>query len=355
MIDVITSSANLLVTSKLCSDYALAGGLSVIQQVFTMLCTFVPIILIVMASVQLLSYLSNPEQKEMIKRLSFKFLAAVLVFFLPYITNVFMSWLPSDKFNVSACWSYAAAANEKITLTNYISGNVGVTSKRGSLLGNLKGLSAYKEKASSNGGSASPSTGDGTILLLAGHSYRGYCEKAGNECREMLSSGYNETDQTRILVKLIKSELDALGVKSDIGNAIISGDNDRMPMSFYSECSTGSAACGKGNWTKYKYVLEIHFNASGGASGTLVCRSPGYAGHPIDQEIVKAVTKHTGKIQREDYVTGLFDYSFFASRNIPITYLETEFFDNRAAMLDYHAKKDVIAKDIAALIKKYYG
>ena len=195
------------------------------------------------------------------------------------------------------------------------------------------------------------------ILLIAGHAYPPYCNGSPNDCRGMISSGYDETDQTRILVKLIKSELSALGVEADIANALMAGDSNQMNTSFYKECRNNTSLCNRFDWSRYKYVLEVHFNASsnGSAAGTqLVKKSSSYS-TPVDQAIVNAVISNTGKRHYSDYVYSAFDIGYFMNLGIPITYLETEFYDNKSAMDNYSSKKEKIAKDIASAIKQYYG
>lgn len=343
--------------STCCSDYGLAQMLSVMKSFFHLIQIMVPIILLIMTTIQLVKMMANPDEKKNTKALINKFIAALICFFLPTIINVLLNALSlgaenvlSKNFQVAACWDAADEVNEiiKVSKSVYISKN-DKDSKY--FLNNPDEYNPGNEKDNST------SSGNGNILLIAGHSYPPYCSGAVNDCRGMIASGYDETDQTRILVKLIKKELDNLGVKSDIANALMANDTDRMNKSFYIECRTGSELCNKYNWQKYKYVLEIHFNASGSgtAAGThLVKQSSSYS-TKADQAIVQAVIKNTGKRQYSDYIYGAFNIGYFMSRNVPITYLETEFYDNKSAMDNYSKKKEQIAKDIAKAIQQYYG
>ena len=204
--------------------------------------------------------------------------------------------------------------------------------------------------------SSSISKGDGSILLIAGHTFPPYCEKFENECRGKYSSGYDEPEQTRILVKLIKSELDSLGVKSDIANALMSGDNNQMNKSFYTELMGDTAEFKKYDWKKYKYAIEIHFNASEthNVSGPRVLLADGASSIPIDNAIINVLTSKLGT-SGNAYNQSTHDGTYFKSIGVPFTYLETEFYDNKSAMDKYFSNKEAIAKEIASAIKQYYG
>lgn len=151
----------LITANKACSDYALANTLSTVHLVFTIICLFVPIMLIVNATVTMLRYLGKPpDQKEGHKRLTFQFIAAVVVFFLPMLTDVVMNFLPDDRFSIVACWNIADELKEKIEQTTYPT----ATGKRGALLNNLSGLANYADptnKSSSSSGSSNPNVGSG--------------------------------------------------------------------------------------------------------------------------------------------------------------------------------------------------
>ena len=73
----------------------------------------VPIILIVSLIITLISAVTNPDQKDLLKKIVFKVLAAIIVFFLPSIVNVIMTWLPDNAggFNVTSCWQAAREAS----------------------------------------------------------------------------------------------------------------------------------------------------------------------------------------------------------------------------------------------------
>ena len=102
-----------LATAEACDDLALANILSLLQTAFTIICIAVPIILIVSLIITLISAVTNPDQKDLLKKIVFKVLAAIIVFFLPSIVNVIMTWLPDNAggFNVTSCWQAAREAS----------------------------------------------------------------------------------------------------------------------------------------------------------------------------------------------------------------------------------------------------
>ncbi len=342
--------------STCCSDYGLARILSIFKSVFSLIQMIAPIVLIVMLTFQLTAMVVNPDEKKNMKRFINKFMAAFAIFSLPTTVNVILGIVPSS-YELFSCWKSAGEVDNiiKANKSIYIRAN---KSKAKDILNDPSKYEKGNPKKDKDKNKPSKSKGDGSILLIAGHSYPPYCSTGGKaDCRGMAASGYDETDQTRILVKLIKSELDKLGVKSDIANALMAGDNDKMNKSFYIECSLGTALCNKYDWGKYKFVLEIHFNASGAgtASGTMLVKNTAGYSTPADQDIVDAVVKNTGHRRYGDYVTGIANISYFQNKKVPITYLETEFYDNGNAMKTYTSKKEIIAKDIAKAIKKHYG
>lgn len=329
-----------------CSDYGLARILSIFKQLFSLIQIIIPVILIVMATVQLTKMVASPDDKKGIKPLLNKFLAAVIIFFIPTLVNVVLSWMPSS-FEVFPCWNAAEEIDEIIKTSNTI--HIRLNDK--------KGQSFITDPGAYDKGNPSSSDGNGTILIIAGHSYSPYCSGTPNDCRGRVSSGYDETEETRKLAKLVKQELNSIGVKADIANALMAGDSDKMNKSFYKECSRGTKLCQKYKWEKYKYVLEIHFNASsnGSASGTMLVKNSKSYSTKADKAILNAVTKHTGNRKYSDYISSIHNIRYFTNRNVPITYVEVEFYDNKSAMNKYTQKKELIAKDIASAIKEYYG
>ncbi|MBR1413278.1 MAG: N-acetylmuramoyl-L-alanine amidase [Bacilli bacterium] len=216
------------------------------------------------------------------------------------------------------------------------------------------------------------------VLLIAGHSSNGTCNGKDNycnhtkdggptstgqaqvsECRGVTaSSGYAEEVETRKFAKSIQKALANAGIEADIANELLSDDGSDC-ASFRNERVNNTASFQSINWNDYSYVMELHFNASGNhtATGTTTCYSPGYSRLSVDDEIISAVTKNTGygKIGCQDQPSGLDDYKFFIDKGIPMTYLETEFYDNGTAMNNFINKRDKIAEDITTVIVNNYG
>lgn len=92
--------------SSCCSDYGIALFLYIMRNALTMIQIIVPIVLLVMATIQLIKMMITPDDKKHSKTLLNKFLAAIFVFFTPFAINLILGILP-DGFEVSACWKSA--------------------------------------------------------------------------------------------------------------------------------------------------------------------------------------------------------------------------------------------------------
>ena len=349
--------------SSCCTNFGLAKILSGFNGIIQLIHIIVPILLIIMAMVNLFELMSNPEEKKLVKKLFNKVIAAVVVFFIPTFMSVVLNLLP-NSFDINACMKAAKEIN-KVSKNNEIIYMAINEEKKKKVIFDTENYESgvanpgNDNRSDGNGGEDSNIRGDGSILLIAGHSYPPYCSTAGlADCRgPSSSSGYAEEDETRKLVKLIKANLDSMNVKSDIANALLAGDTNKMNKSFYIESSTNSKLFNKFNWDKYKFVLEVHFNATSqsNAKGTLLCKKSSSYRTKADDAIVNAVISHTGNKRLMDSIQGLNNVSYFSQRNIPIVYLETEFYDNKSAMRKYTAHINEIAHDIAVAIKNNYG
>jgi len=92
--------------STCCNDYVLVKILSIIKTILVMFQIIVPILLIVMAVVQLIKLVLHPDDKKLSKGLINKFIAALICFILPFIVDLTLSILP-DSFQLSGCWKLA--------------------------------------------------------------------------------------------------------------------------------------------------------------------------------------------------------------------------------------------------------
>ncbi len=89
-----------------CKDPGLVSILKIIQNGLSIVRIIVPIILIISMIWIITKMLVNPEEKKYVKLLRNSVLAAVIVFFIPTLLNLAMSWL-DDSFSVTACWNVA--------------------------------------------------------------------------------------------------------------------------------------------------------------------------------------------------------------------------------------------------------
>lgn len=340
-----------------CSDAALARGISIIYTVIEWISIIVPIILIVSLVVSLISMTVDPNQKDGQKKIVRKVASALIIFLVPSLLGVVMSFLnytsneKSEIFNFTTCYKVALQVNEKIGVGEYESG-AGTSKGKGlSLYGDLSGLSQYVKKDTEE---TSASLGDGGILIVAGHSYSPYCNEGGdNECREE-DTTYVEPTETRKLAKLLKNELDGMNIKASIANEMLGGTDAKMNKSLYVELrnNTQNFKNNEAKFKKFTHVIEIHFNAGGGQGTLLMQGSAGIS--KIDKQLKDAVVKYTGRANY-DIAQGLQNQRYFQNLGIPMTYMEVEFYDNNSAMAKYETNKEKIAHEMALVFKKNYG
>ena len=87
-----------------CSSPALGAILSTFKRIIQLIEIIVPIILIIWGTSGILSLMKNPDEKNGIKKVVNKFIAAMVVFIVPVLINFTMGLL-DDTFTVSACWN----------------------------------------------------------------------------------------------------------------------------------------------------------------------------------------------------------------------------------------------------------
>jgi len=95
-----------------CSDYALAMSLNTIRKFMSIVQIIAPIILILMAVVELTLLMMDPEKKNGLKNTYNKIMAATIIFSIPIMMDAVLSVMP-DSFSVSACWDEAKVIAEK--------------------------------------------------------------------------------------------------------------------------------------------------------------------------------------------------------------------------------------------------
>lgn len=105
-----------------CNDYGIVNILDIMRKLFEFLQVIVPIILIIMMTVQLIQMVANPEDKKSPKKIINKLIATVIIFFLPIIVNVVMNMLP-ENIEVTACWQASKTSAEVLRMqtSRYIS------------------------------------------------------------------------------------------------------------------------------------------------------------------------------------------------------------------------------------------
>lgn len=94
-----------------CSNYALANLLDVGRRIVALIQMVVPIVLIAAASYQLGKMMLTPDDKNGIKSITNKAIAAAVVFFIPMLFNISVGVLP-EGFSFAACWKKAQTIRE---------------------------------------------------------------------------------------------------------------------------------------------------------------------------------------------------------------------------------------------------
>lgn len=105
--------------SSCCSDYGVATYLFIIKNILNVVHIIVPIILMVMGVVGFIQMMVSPDdpQKKKSKSLYNKFIAAIIVFFIPYIMDLIFqmtsfSGLTPETLNFAGCYQ---AADDVVT------------------------------------------------------------------------------------------------------------------------------------------------------------------------------------------------------------------------------------------------
>ena len=90
-----------------CGDYGLAKIISIYDSLFTMIQIIVPMILLISAAYQLFMMMTSPDDKKKVKSLKNKFIAAAVVFFVPFFINLLIAAITTNvnlsEFNTLAC------------------------------------------------------------------------------------------------------------------------------------------------------------------------------------------------------------------------------------------------------------
>ena len=160
------------------------------------------------------------------------------------------------------------------------------------------------------------------VILIAGH---------GNGDSGAIGNGYEEAELTREFVVLLKENL------KSFCNVTLA-DTNRNWFEFL----------GSNNYdfSKYNYVLEIHFN-SGGGSGSEIFVTTAESGITVENEILKnlcnCVKYHNRGVKRKDFRV----ISKIKSQGVCSALLEVCFIDNSNDIEIYQKNKNKLATAVA--------
>lgn len=99
-----------------CQRVALLPILSAVRKIILLIQIIVPILLIIWAIFGFVQLMHNPEQQNGVKKIFNRFIAAVIVFMIPFIVNMVMGLL-GDSTSFSSCWK--DAKDFKVTGSGY--------------------------------------------------------------------------------------------------------------------------------------------------------------------------------------------------------------------------------------------
>ena len=99
MIQILSCNNNL---GNCCNDHAIESLVTIVSNIVGLIQVIVPIILLIMVSINLTQLVLNPDDKKKIKSIKTKFFAALFVFVVPVIINAFLNMVDTD-INVLAC------------------------------------------------------------------------------------------------------------------------------------------------------------------------------------------------------------------------------------------------------------
>ncbi len=89
-----------------CGSGALASVISIVKKILNLIQLMGPILAIIGLTIILVKLVSNPDNKKLKNAFKNWLIALLMVFFVPIIVNVVMSFF-DDSFSFAACWNYA--------------------------------------------------------------------------------------------------------------------------------------------------------------------------------------------------------------------------------------------------------
>ena len=105
----------ILEITSTCNSAVLAGILSIVKRIMLIIQIAVPLLLIISAIIGLAQLMASPDDQKSPKKLLNKFIAAVIVFFIPVFVNLTIN-LVGEGSNFSSCWIHA---NDKVSTGSY--------------------------------------------------------------------------------------------------------------------------------------------------------------------------------------------------------------------------------------------
>ena len=153
-----------------CGDYGLASILHIVQKVMGIIQIVVPIIMIFGVIWVITRMMLNPDEKKYMKLLRNSIFAGVIVFFIPLIVNLTMSFL-DDSFNATACWKLAKKTDNLVNWNDVDS--TGDQSGKKNVLDQDEVISGGSSSANNNGRLTGPEA-----LITCGDYYNKKLEAA---------------------------------------------------------------------------------------------------------------------------------------------------------------------------------
>lgn len=92
-----------------CSDYGIAYYLFIVKKALELIHIVVPMILIIMVTIDFVKMVINPDdsQRKKSKSLYNKFFAAIFIFFIPFVVNLLFNLIDNFGVEISGCWNAA--------------------------------------------------------------------------------------------------------------------------------------------------------------------------------------------------------------------------------------------------------
>ena len=192
------------------------------------------------------------------------------------------------------------------------------------------------------------------ILIIAGHS---------SDQRELPGTmQYTEPTQNRKIAMALAGALETAGLNPVIANRVMAhnsgkGDYEDSYGVIWGDEDVYLASNQEELFSGYDYIIELHHNASSGsAKGALLTYPSDWNVTDFDRNLLQCfVNNNLGNSRCGDVQQGLRNMSTAKSLNIPMTYIECEFYDNNEAMAYIEQNYNKIAGEMAMLFREHFG